>query len=506
MADAFFIEEQFDWWDEEELTAEEAAPAPGAPPRRRAPPRTFAGDLSRLRARAARSPRLSLALFALALAVALAVAVRPFSGDERKAAPVSAAPANEPPALAPGSPPASALREGDHGARVRDLQVALTALGAQESLPDGSFGASTTAAVQAFQGTRGLLVDGIAGEDTKTALREAIAERTREDEQAVSSGLTAAVEDGRLGEQAAADARAILAEAMAAIGALQPGRATVLGLVIDDVAAGADAYGSARTPALFAQLRENTKSLGARAPAIAETAVSDGTGVVYRFFPKHGYQFHPLGSFAKLNTLAGQKDEKAAGRLADALVARGVSQGKALTWPYRFSAGGPDVWESGFAQAVGAQSLARTSSLTGDRSLLDVAAASFRAIPRGLTLRVGGGSWIQEYGFSPMAVLNAQLQTIVSLSEYAQISGDEKAKAYVAGLTKTTQKLMGEFDTGCWSRYSLDGNPATTAYHTYHVKLLERLARSTGDPFWRETSRRWRGYLNAADSQACFTA
>lgn len=503
MADPLFIDEQFDWWDEE-LTPEEAAPAPEARPRRRAPPRTFAGDLSRLRARAARNPRRSLALFALALTVLFAVAVRPFSGDDRPAA--SAAPANEPPALAPDSSAPSALREGDRGARVRDLQVALTALGAQGSLPDGSFGESTTAAVQAFQGTRGLLVDGIAGENTRAALRLALVERAQEDEQVVSAGLTAAVEDGRLDEQAATDARAILAEAMAAIGALRPGRAAVLGLVIDDVAAVADGYGSSRTRELFAQLRANTKSLGERAPEIAETAVSDATGVVYRFFPEHGYRFHPLASFAKLNSLAGAKDEEASARLANALVARGVRKGRALTWPYRFSSGGPEVWESGFAQAVGAQALARTSDLAGDRSLLDAAGASFRAIPRGLTLRVGGGTWIQEYGFSPMAVLNAQLQTIVSLSEYAKLTGDEEAEAYVASLSKTTQKLMAHFDTGCWSRYSLDGNPATTGYHTYHVKLLERLARSTGDPFWQETGRRWRGYLDASGSQACLKA
>ncbi len=501
MADAFFIDEQFDWWDEE-LAPKEAAPAPAARPRRRGPPRTFAGDLSRLRARAARNPLRYLALFALALAVLFAVAVRPFSGDDRRAAPASAAPTSEPPALVPDIASPTALSDGDRGPRVRDLQVALSVLGAQKSPPDGSFGATTTAAVQVFQGTQNLLVDGIAGEDTRTALRQAIAERAQEDGQVVRAGLTAAVADGRLGEQAAVDASAILAEATAAIDALLPGRAAVLGLVVDDVAAVADEYGP-RTPELFAQLRANTKGLADEAPEFAGTDIADGTGVVYRFFPDHGYRFHPLANFGKLNTLAGRKDEEAAVTLANALIARGVRKGRTLTWPYRFSAGGPDVWESGFAQAVGAQALARTSDLAGDRSLLDAAGASFRAIPRGLTLAVGGGTWIQEYGFSSMAVLNAQLQTIVSLSEYAERTGDEEAKAYAAGLSTTTQKLMGDFDTGCWSRYSLGGNPATTGYHTYHVNLLERLARSTGDPFWKETGRRWRGYLDASGSQAC---
>ena len=57
--------------------------------------------------------------------------------------------------------------------------------------------------------------------------------------------------------------------------------------------------------------------------------------------------------------------------------------------------------------------------------------------------------------------------------------------------------MLDEFDTGCWSLYSLDGKAASSMYHTYHVHLLERLGRLTRDPVYRETGRRWRGYLDA---------
>ncbi len=506
MADLFFNDEDFDWWGDRELEPATAPAVAGAPPRSLAPARTLAGDLASLRARVARGSRRSLALLALGLGltILLAIAVRPLLGNDEQAAPATATPANEPAVTSPSAPaaaadpsPPPALEEGDRGAHVRNLQVALTALGAYEGPADGSYGATTSAAVAAFQGTRSLLVDGVAGEDTAAGLRQALVERAQEDEQVVKAGLAASVEDGRLGKQAAADARAILGQTMTAIGDLEPSRGAVLELVLHDVAAVADGFGPARTPALFTQLRVNTKRLGAAAPDISDAAVSDGTGVVYRFFPDHGYQFHPLASFAKLNTLARREDREAATRLANALVARGVRNGNALTWQYRFPFGGPGVWESGFAQATGAQALARTGALTGDSALLDAAESSFRAIPRGLTLRVAGGTSIQEYDYSPMAVLNAQLQSIVSLSEYVKLSQNEQAEAYVAGLSETTQQLIGSFDTGCWSRYSLDGNPATIGYHTYHVKLLERLARETSDPFWRETGRRWRGYLSA---------
>jgi len=102
-----------------------------------------------------------------------------------------------------------------------------------------------------------------------------------------------------------------------------------------------------------------------------------------------------------------------------------------------------------------------------------------------------------EYGFTDMAVLNAQLQSIISLGEYVELSQDPEARTFVASMSDAARTLIPEFDTGCWSRYSLEGSPATTGYHTYHVKLLKRLAATTGDPVFRETADRWSGYLAA---------
>jgi hypothetical protein len=93
-----------------------------------------------------------------------------------------------------------------------------------------------------------------------------------------------------------------------------------------------------------------------------------------------------------------------------------------------------------------------------------------------------------------MAVLNAQLQSILSLSDYAEITGDKEAQAFVAEMSAATQALLPQFDTGCWSRYSFEGNPATPSYHAYHVRLLEKLAASTSDAIWRDTGTRWAAY------------
>ncbi len=56
------------------------------------------------------------------------------------------------------------------------------------------------------------------------------------------------------------------------------------------------------------------------------------------------------------------------------------------------------------------------------------------------------------------------------------------------------RELLPQFDTGCWSLYSLDGSNASTTYHAYHVRLLRRLAALDGDPLWRQTADRWADY------------
>jgi peptidoglycan hydrolase-like protein with peptidoglycan-binding domain len=70
------------------------------------------------------------------------------------------------------------LREHDHGVAVRDLQTQLVQLGLHDVhgrplTPDGTFGPSTKAAVEEFQRSQNLHVDGIAGAKTLEALKHA---------------------------------------------------------------------------------------------------------------------------------------------------------------------------------------------------------------------------------------------------------------------------------------------------------------------------------------------
>ncbi|MDR3591532.1 MAG: NlpC/P60 family protein [Negativicutes bacterium] len=65
---------------------------------------------------------------------------------------------------------AAVIQEGDMGQEVSEVQSKLGALGYSAGPADGDFGASTAAAVKAFQKDRGLEADGVIGPSTYRAL------------------------------------------------------------------------------------------------------------------------------------------------------------------------------------------------------------------------------------------------------------------------------------------------------------------------------------------------
>ena len=218
-------------------------------------------------------------------------------------------------------------------------------------------------------------------------------------------------------------------------------------------------------------------------------------GVVYRWFPGKGLEFHPLANFAQLNNLASAKNGDGTRTLADALVARAIPRRGSLLWEYAFPVGrGRPPWASGLAQAVAAQALSRAGVLLGDGTLLDAAGRAYAAIPGGLDLELPSGPWIRLYGFDREIVLNAQLQAILSLAEYGRTAGDAGAQSLAQRMTAAARGLLWRFDTGDWSRYELGGGYAKRDYQIFVTTLLGKLAKQTQDPFWQDAAVRFTNY------------
>ncbi len=305
----------------------------------------------------------------------------------------------------------------------------------------------------------------------------------------IDRGLTRAVKAKRLTKSQAAHYRAILKRTRAVLRGLPGTRKATLAQVLYLVRLQARVYNRPRALALFAMLDENARYLKKHSLPANGTDVVGVHGVVYRAGWGYGLQFHPLANVAALNGHVAAGRTKQAKALANALIARAVPRGKGAVWEYYFPyGGGAAPWTAGMAQAAGAQALARAGKMTA-------AQRAFAVIPRTLVLRLGAGPWIQHYSFSSLVVLNAQLQTVLSLREYAEKSGNKRAARLASNLAGTARKKLHEFDTGYWTRYSL-GRESPLAYHVYVVEMLGRLARRTGQPYWQEMHDRFDAYTD----------
>ena len=307
-------------------------------------------------------------------------------------------------------------------------------------------------------------------------------------------GLARAVSGGALAPLDAESYRASVADAVAALRWLPEPRAANLRAVLRDVAAQWRRYDYPRALALFSMLDANTTYLATHALPAQRIDIEGPDGIVYRYFAGRGFQFHPLGNFARLNAHVSARRTEETRRLAEALVERAVPTGGGVTWEYFFAFGGPSRWTSGMAQAVAAQALARAGALVGDPALTELGRLAYAAVPHRLARPLAGGQWVRLYSFSDMAVLNAQLQAIHSVAEYAELAGDDAARAYAVELRKAARALLPRFDTGAWSLYALDGRESPLNYHDYVVALLRRLTVKTGEPDWRAVAARFAEY------------
>lgn len=310
-------------------------------------------------------------------------------------------------------------------------------------------------------------------------------------------GIDNAERAGRLSAESAARFRGILNRSFATFVRLPGRRSEALRGVLRDVAAQSRGYNEPRALTLFSMLEENARYLGSHEFPSRERDIEGADGVLYRARVGSGYQFHPLGNFIKLFALLGQKRYADASELAYALHARGVLRpNNTLAWEYHFRwAGGRPPWTSGMAQALAAQSLARAAEELGEPAFQLAADRAYRSVPAGLLRTVDGRPWVKLYSFSSLAVLNAQLQTALSLADYATRVESQEAAALAQRLMQASAELLPRFDTGAWSLYSLDGRESPLEYHTYVVDLLTLLGRRTQDQFWFAEAQRFDGYL-----------
>lgn len=292
--------------------------------------------------------------------------------------------------------------------------------------------------------------------------------------------VSKAAKSGRIDAPTAARARSEIGRAARLIRGLPNGRGMHVAVALSELAAFDGRLTQPRAVALVGQLKANDDWFAAHWAPADKTDIKDADGVVYRYFAGRCFELHPLADFGALNALVAAGDDVGAGRLADALAARGVPQaGGGLGWEYYFDySGGRAPWLSGMAQAVAAQAFARVALMIPEKSdgYLQAAHGAYAVIPKRLLTQVAAGPWIRLYAFQSLAVLNAQLQTVVSLSDYAQAAEDSSAAALATRMRSAAAATLPRFDTGYWTYYSLAHDLSPLDYQQYVVQLLAKLA------------------------------
>lgn len=237
--------------------------------------------------------------------------------------------------------------------------------------------------------------------------------------------------------------------------------------------------------------------------------VFPGSPMVFQYYPGQGIQLQPLANFGLVNGLIKACrhhpttcDRPGIKQLLDELVATRSSRGGFITWEYWFYfGGGAPPWTSGLSSGTAIQALARASekSILNDRSYLDVARSALGVFeappPAGVRVRSGRGYHYLIYSFAPGThVLNAFLQAITGLFDYAKVANDRRATALWMAGDRAARAELHSYDTGRWSRYSQGGPESSLGYHRLVTGFLDNLCRRLHGPYCIYATR-FRGYL-----------
>lgn len=264
-----------------------------------------------------------------------------------------------------------------------------------------------------------------------------------------------------------------------------------------------------RVTPLFTQLQINVDWFRTKRPAAVGTRSRFGKSLIYyQYFGGWGWQFHPLANFSKLNanwtrakTVGAQRGLS---RFAYELISFGANRGGALTWEYYFPfAGSSAPFISSISQGTAIQALARSGNKLKDPNITSAATAGSRAFnvkaPTGLKVYRNGGLHFLGYsGSRRLYIFNIFAQSLDGLHDYAEITGDAKARAvYERGLVAARVELP-KSDTGAWSLYSMRGAESNLNYHRELIEFMFRMCENTREAVFCDLHTRLASYLTTS--------
>jgi D-glucuronyl C5-epimerase-like protein len=334
----------------------------------------------------------------------------------------------------------------------------------------------------------------------------------------VRRALRDTYQDGAITRDQYVDYRDLYAEARSARSRLSGARRGELKAVIKNLEriSRANLLTPTRMPALFLILKRNTQFWLERAFPGGGKRLSFGSDpVIFQYYPGQGIQIQPLANFSRANALynacVGAPSvkpgtpcrERSLKRVLDRLVELKAQRSDFTTWEYYFRfGGGSPPWTSGLSQGTAIQALSRASDYFHEPSYLEVARAAIGVFrhrpPVGVRVRgKGGGNHYLIYSFSRrLRVLNAFLQSLIGLYDFAKIANDQTALDLFEAGDRSAKAEIPFFDTGAWVLYSLRGAEATQDYEALTRTFLRNLCDRTGEDVYCDYGERFDGYLH----------
>ena len=306
--------------------------------------------------------------------------------------------------------------------------------------------------------------------------------------------------------------------ALATVKRLHGTRATELESVVQNLHSIAASKGfiPSRLPALFLTLDRNRQwwTTGP-IPYSGQLIEFQGSQLVWEYYPGQGIELQVLGTFGRADGMytAGASQYPQMRQLLGEMIPLAVQRGRGIAWEYyfRFDGGSPP-WVSAMAQGTGIEALTRASNAFGPESgsgwvgaqpptstYLQIAQRALGIFtvqpPLGIAVPAQRGARYLQYSFAPRVdIINAFLQSLIGLYDYARMSGNAEAQRLLRVGDAQAQAELPSFDTGAWSLYQ-PGVEDTLDYHQLVTGFLDQLCSKTGESAYCTTAQHFHAYM-----------
>jgi len=350
---------------------------------------------------------------------------------------------------------------------------------------------------------------------TAAAARARPAKARKPPQQTFASQLTRLRNTGAITPAAYATYNSNFNAALAAERRLRGTRATELEAVIENLhdIAVAGKLTSGRLPVLFEILNDNRQWwTSGPIPAGGQYVEFAGSQLVWEYYPGQGIELQVLATFGKADGLytAGAADYSQMEQVLAQMIPLAVNRGGGPTWEYYFHFdGGSPPWTSAMSQGTAIEALTRAYEATHNDSYLELAHRALALFtvrpPIGVRVPTALGARYVQYSFTPgTSIINAFLQSLIGLYDYAQVSHDPLAQQLFNAGNAEAQAEVPHFDTGAWSLYQ-PGVEDPLSYHELVTGFLEQLCQRTQAPVYCITAQHFTAYLTTPPVLALLT-